>query len=345
MPPLPYEAYAAETRLDGMRIGVVRELIDKSLLTPRVEQTIDLVDQALADLQSMGAEIVDPGAGGALLTSCVRKYAPKLAGNLFTTQYPELFPVDASGKPVGDHIATLVAMIMDPSKVPEDFSFMSLPRGAAEGENKFSMNLYLAERGDATIKTNTDLVEKANWLSDPSYPDFKSTRVTQDKQTFLDMSDRMLDRFQVQTTSCSACRRSDLDAMAYPTSNTPPEKLGSPAAADGGGRGRTSSSSLGRQGFPAITVPAGFTTEMYDRVVDAAAAEGRRTASPARSSSARSPRGCRSVSTSSAGRSPSRRCSRSHPLRGDNAASRAARGVRPIASMSMRIVGACRGAN
>ena len=160
----------------------------------------------------------------------MRKYAPKLAGNLFTSQYPQLFPVDASGKPVGDHIATLVAMIMDPSKVPEDFSFMSLPRGAAEGENKFSMNLYLAERGDATIKTNTDLVEKANWLSDPSYPDFKSTRVTQDKQTYLDMSDRMLDRFNVQTTVLQCMQELDLDAMAYPTSNTPPEKLGSPTS-------------------------------------------------------------------------------------------------------------------
>ena len=127
-----------------------------------------------------------------------------------------------------------------------DFSFMSLPRGAAEGENKFSMNLYLAERGDATIKTNTDLVEKANWLSDPSYPNFKNTRVTQDKQMYLDMSDRMLDRFNVQTTILQCMEELDLDAMAYPTSNTPPEKLGSPNEGDGR-RGRTSSSSLGRQ--------------------------------------------------------------------------------------------------
>jgi Asp-tRNA(Asn)/Glu-tRNA(Gln) amidotransferase A subunit family amidase len=269
MPPLPYEAYAAETRLEGMRIGVVRELFTKAALTPASAQTVDLMEQAFADLQSVGAEIVDPGEGGALLTSCVRRYAPKLAGHLFTAMYPDLFPVDEAGKPVGDHIATLVGMIMDPSKVPDGFSFTSLPRGAAEGENKFSMNLYLAERGDATIKTNSDLVEKANWLSDPSYPDYKSTRVTQDKQTFLDMSDRMLDRFQVQTMILQCMQEMDLDAMAYPTSNTPPEKLGSPGAEPrGGGRGRTSSSSLGRQGFPAITVPAGFTTEMYDRVVD-----------------------------------------------------------------------------
>jgi Asp-tRNA(Asn)/Glu-tRNA(Gln) amidotransferase A subunit family amidase len=200
MPTQPYESYAAETRLDGMRIGVVRELFDRAKLTPASYQTIDLMNQAFADLKAAGAEIVDPGEGSALLASCVRKYAPKLSGNIFTAMYPKLFPVDKDGKPVGDHIATLVAMVMDPSKVPEDFDFMALPRGAADGESKFSMNLYLAERGDSTIKTNTDLVEKANWLSDPNYPNYKNTRVTQDKQMYVDMSDRMLDRFQIQTT-------------------------------------------------------------------------------------------------------------------------------------------------
>ena len=267
MPPMPYEAYAAETRLDGVRIGVVRELFDKNMLTPAVHETVDLIDRALLDLASIGVELVDPGAGNALFASCVRKYAPKLAGHLFTAQYPDLFPVDAAGKPVGDHIATLVGLILDPSKVPENFSFMALPRGTAEGENKFSMNLYLAQRGDAVIKTNGDLVAKSNFLSDPNYPDFKNTRVTQDKQMYLDMSDRMLDRFVVQTTVMQCMEEMNLDALAYPTSNTPPEKLGAPNNSDGGRR-RTSSSSLGRQGFPAITVPAGFTTEVYDVVVD-----------------------------------------------------------------------------
>jgi hypothetical protein len=63
--------------------------------------------------------------------------------------------------------------------------------------------------------------------------------------------------------------------MTYPTSNTPPEMLGSPTGAGGGGgRGRGSSSALGRQGFPAITVPAGFTTEVWDRERDPQAPKG-----------------------------------------------------------------------
>jgi amidase len=124
-----------------VRIGVVRELFDKTTLTPAVHETVDLIDRALVDLAGSGAQIVDPGPGNALLASSAREYAPKLAGHLFTAEFPDLFPVDAAGKPVGDHGATLVGLILDPSKVPENFSFMSLPRGAAEGENKFSMNL------------------------------------------------------------------------------------------------------------------------------------------------------------------------------------------------------------
>jgi Asp-tRNA(Asn)/Glu-tRNA(Gln) amidotransferase A subunit family amidase len=271
LPPRPYESFASRRSLDGIRIGVVRELFDKEKLTPISYQTVDIVSKAVVDLKELGAEVVDPGPGGELLTSCVREYAPRIGNKLFIEQYPEIFPFDADGQPVGDHIQTLVEMTMDPSKAPEDFSFMTLPRGAAEGEGRFEMNRYLAERGDSNIKTNTDLVEKANWLDDPNYPDFKGRRVEQDRQRGFDMSERILDRFMVQTTIMQCMQQMGLDAMVYPTANEPPEKLGAPTGPRR--RSRASSSSLGRQGFPAITVPAGFTSEMYDRVRDPTAAE------------------------------------------------------------------------
>jgi amidase len=90
----------------------------------------------------------------------------------------------------------------------------------------------------------------------------------------VDMSARMLDRFMVQTTILQCMEELKLDAMTYPTAATPPEMLGSPTGAGGGSRGRGSSSSLGRQGFPAITVPAGFTTQVWDRVRDPSAPKG-----------------------------------------------------------------------
>ena len=272
-PAEPYFAYAKEKKLDGLRIGVVRELMNKQELGDASLQTIELVDKAVEDLRKLGAEIVDPGAEGALLSHCVRKYAPKLANKIFMKKYPEVFPVNKDGTPKGDHVATLVTMALDPAKVPEKFSFMELPRGEALGEGRFSMNLYLAERGDANIKSNTDLLNKANFHKDPNYPDRKAQREEDETAMEVDMGARMLDRFMVQTTILQCMEEMKLDAMTYPTAATPPEMLGSPTGA-GGGRSRGSSSSLGRQGFPAITVPAGFTTEVWDRVRDPQAPKG-----------------------------------------------------------------------
>jgi amidase len=87
------------------------------------------------------------------------------------------------------------------------------------------------------------------------------------------MSGRMLERFMYQTTMLNCMEDMHLDAMTYPTNNTPPELLGSPTGGGGGGgrNARASSGSIGREGFPAITVPAGFTTEVYDMVRDPSA--------------------------------------------------------------------------
>jgi Asp-tRNA(Asn)/Glu-tRNA(Gln) amidotransferase A subunit family amidase len=59
----------------------------------------------------------------------------------------------------------------------------------------------------------------------------------------------------------------NLDAVVYPTSNLPPPPLDGPNPPTLNGRGVVWTF-LGQQGFPAITVPAGFTTQVYDWVRD-----------------------------------------------------------------------------
>ena len=71
-PPQPYESFAQPTRLDGVRIGVVREYMNKKLFTKADEQTIDIVSKGAADLRKLGATIVDPGPEGDLFTSCLQ---------------------------------------------------------------------------------------------------------------------------------------------------------------------------------------------------------------------------------------------------------------------------------
>jgi Asp-tRNA(Asn)/Glu-tRNA(Gln) amidotransferase A subunit family amidase len=270
LPPEPYDAYARELQLDGLTIGVVREYMDKSLFTEMDRETIDVVDRAVGDLASLGARIVDPGPNGALFGDCVRRYGPQLYNALFTRQLPELFPVDAAGNPAGDHIATLIAMAEDRTLVPETLTLRTLPDGAATGEGRYMMNRYLAERGDPEIRSNADLVAKASFHDDLKFPDRRAARERQEQAKHLDMSERMARRFAVQQLVLQCMSLMGVDALAYPTSNLPPPKLGAPGEPAVNGRGN-SWSMLGREGFPAITVPAGFTTVVYDRVRDAGA--------------------------------------------------------------------------
>ena len=63
-----------------------------------------------------------------------------------------------------------------------------------------------------------------------------------------------------------------LDALVYPTANLPPTKLGAATGPDINARASVWTF-LGAQGFPVITVPAGFTTEVYDWIRDPNAPE------------------------------------------------------------------------
>jgi len=268
MPSKSYESFAHAKRLDGLRIGVVREYMHKKLFTKADEQTIDLVSRGADELRKLGATIVDPGEGD-LFTACIRKYGPQDDNKLFTKKYPELFPVDAQGKPTGDHTAKLLDIKMNPALVPADFTLRDFGGSDADGQNKYLLNLYLRERGDAKIKSNADLIANSNFHQDPKFPDRKKARETAEKITEYNMAERLLRRFSVQQIVLQCMAEQKLDALVYPTSNLPPTILGAPSGPPVNGRnGGGVWSFLGAQGFPVITVPAGYTTEMYDLIRD-----------------------------------------------------------------------------
>jgi Asp-tRNA(Asn)/Glu-tRNA(Gln) amidotransferase A subunit family amidase len=269
-PARPYASFARTQRLDGVRIGVLREYMRPSLLAKADEESISIVNAAIADLRKLGAVIVDPGAEGELFTSCIRRYAPAQLNSSFARQYPQLFPVDGSGQPTGDQIASLLALDADPSRVPDNLSLRTLNAGGigGRGEDRFMINRYLRERGDANIKTNADLIAKARFYSDPHFPDRKQAREQAERATVYDMSTRLQGRFAVRTILLQCMRDQRLDALVSPMSTVPPRKLTSPREPASNGRTPIGWSLIGQQGFPAITVPAGFTTAVWDREAD-----------------------------------------------------------------------------
>ncbi len=268
----PAQAYvnsAAAKRLDGVRIGVIREYMAKKLFSKADEESIDIVDRAIDDLRKLGASIVDPGPEGALFQGCIARYAPELLNSAFTRQYRDLFPVDAAGLPQSDQLTTLLNLHADPARAPQTLSLRSLNTPAVGGEGKYMMNRYLEERGDANIKTSADLISKARFYEDPNFPDRKQARQAAERATVLDTSARLQTRFAFQNLLLQCMQEQRLDALVSPMSTVPPRKLTAPREPNANGRAPIGWSFIGQQGFPAITVPAGFTTEIWDRVRDA----------------------------------------------------------------------------
>jgi amidase len=265
-PAQPYSSFATTQRLQGVRIGVIREYMSKKLFSKADEESIDIVERAIDNLRELGATIVDPGRDGALFQSCISRYAPELLNTAFTRQYRELFPANAAGQAESDHIATLLDMRADPARAPQDLSLRTLNTLGVQGEGKYMINRYLKERGDANIKTNADLISKAKFYQDPNFPDRKQAREAAERATVLDTASKLQTRFAIQNVLLQCMQEQRLDAMVAPMSTVPPRKLTAPREPTSNGRSPIGWSLLGQQGFPAITVPAGFTTEVWDRV-------------------------------------------------------------------------------
>ncbi|HTE40778.1 MAG TPA: amidase, partial [Steroidobacteraceae bacterium] len=265
--------------LAGLRIGVVREYMDKRLFTVTDVESIDIVDRALGDLTKLGATLVDPGAGGELFQGCLQKYAPHVGQAAFTKQFPQLFPMDAGGKPTTDHVPQLVELYFNSSKFPPTSgtnpnvgpSIRGIGPQVTTGERRYMMERYLTERGDKNIKSIQDLIDKSKFFvagDESGYMDKKQMLITTNKEQTLDIGIRLQNRFALQQLALQCMAQLNLDALTYPTSNIPAPKLGRPNEPTVNGRQANAWTLLGQNGFPAITVPAGFTTQVYDRLFD-----------------------------------------------------------------------------
>ena len=265
--PDSYAQFAGAARLDGVRIGVLREYMNKEMFTEEDHQAIDLIEQAIKDLEALGAIIVDPGKGNDLLTPYVRKNFNLLYNPTYAKKFPELFPVDEDGNPTTDRVATLIELTLDPSKVPDSVNIRNLSNERTPGASRLTQDVGLAQRGDAKIKTTSDLIELGTFFDDDRFGDRKSSLVRNNNYTDLDTRDRLHRRYAVRHIVMHAMADLGLDAILSPTNNIPPPIFGSPKVPEINGR-RLVWSFLGAQGFPTLTVPAGYTTEVYDRVLD-----------------------------------------------------------------------------
>jgi len=252
LPSQPYSSFAQEKRLEGLRIGVVREFMDKDLFTVAAYQSIEIAERAIDDVRKLGATIVDPGPHGALFQGCVDQYAPLYRNKLF-----------ARG-----------ASIRNLGATPES------------GEGKFFLNQYLQQRGDANIKTLDDLMSKAQFFTDlrpgSDFTSYKEQLARTNAAQELDLAALFQNRLAYQTIVLQCMASMRLDAVTYASGIGVAPVLGSPYEPSKNNSPNANSiwGVIAANGFPSLNVPAGFTTEVYDRVRDPSATGGSRVVGP-----------------------------------------------------------------
>jgi Asp-tRNA(Asn)/Glu-tRNA(Gln) amidotransferase A subunit family amidase len=238
--------------------------MDKSLFSVDDVQDIDLADKAIGVLKQLGATIVDPGEHGALFQSCVDQYVPKALNQQFVPQFPASFPAGT------DQNSTLVAMGQNPALVPHTASggptIRNIPATSTDaGDTKYMINTYLAQRGDARIHNLTDLLANSTFWNDPNpeMPNRQSSLVSANKATTLATASALQTQYTWQTVIYNCFAKEGLDAVISPTGNNPPVVLTAPAEPTVHDRGQVWDG-ISSKGFPAISIPDGFSTTAYD---------------------------------------------------------------------------------
>jgi amidase len=159
MPNRPYESFADNASLKGVRIGVVREFM--RAFTKADEDSIRVANAAIADLAKAGATIVDPGPDGGLFKDAIAELLPGLDAPFLVALYKELFP---AATPI---VNTGVDITGDASRFSPDLSLRALVEyePPKSGEVLYVLNRYLRERGDKNIGSVSDLISQSTFLN------------------------------------------------------------------------------------------------------------------------------------------------------------------------------------
>jgi Asp-tRNA(Asn)/Glu-tRNA(Gln) amidotransferase A subunit family amidase len=202
IPPSYTDALRADG-LQGARIGVVRQLSNREGADPEV---VEIFEQALRDLRSQGAEIVDP------------------------IDLPQLAQLESSSA--------------------DGPGSMWCPRF------KSDINAYLASLGpDAPVKNLQGILDSGLYHPDwgPRLQRFQDIEESPEEHEGCRRS--LVNREGLRQSVRAALAEHDLDALAFPTWANPPRLIGDLNSP----HGDNSQQIAPHTGFPAITVPMGFT--------------------------------------------------------------------------------------
>src|SRR5579871_3407491 len=145
--PVVYSNYAGRHSLAGKRLGVVRDFMIEATIADR--ENIRIGNEALADMKSLGATLVDPVDFSGAIAEIMTAYEPSFFTQSFPTAISGARPIDA-----------LAAIAADPKLLPggpRGVNLRMLAAGNPRSEARYALDLYFKERGDKKFRSVEDL--------------------------------------------------------------------------------------------------------------------------------------------------------------------------------------------
>jgi Asp-tRNA(Asn)/Glu-tRNA(Gln) amidotransferase A subunit family amidase len=278
-PTAPYASFTAASGakpLAGMRIGVVREYMVKHAANDGA--ITDLIDAEVKAVlrDKLGAEIVEsvdpkwPDDAG--VPNMTTTFQDALA-EVLPINAPEYFHQMEGDAPEfavpGWDVRTrdyLVALSLHRAPLSPKLNLRRVMGGLDNTERDvFMMARYLAERGDAKIKTWADYVANAKWRSEDIAAGSRNAaaRNIQDLRATQGI-DRMKMQAVLRMVVTKVMRENKLDVLVHPNMGVPQWKIGTDREPVIDGRTAAGPFLPDTIGGPEIAVPAGYNQIVYD---------------------------------------------------------------------------------
>lgn len=245
LPAFGYAAWARPGRLEGRRLGVVRELM--TAYAPADAESVEIAERALDDLVTLGATLVDPLP------------MDEVVGELLPVLDPAFFP-STNWSFTCNSDTTIAGDCPNPG-----FMRMITDARTNSYEFRFAFNRYLKGRGDPTVRTLDDFIAIGPFFS----TGFRNGLVSDGARTTLndpEYLERLLRRRFIGEMVAKLMADHDLDALVFPMKTIPAPKIGAPGEPTVGFRAAGGNILSSGSGLPSVQVPAGFTTQVIDRI-------------------------------------------------------------------------------
>ena len=149
-PAQPYASFAAARRLDGVRIGVIREYMSKKLFAKADEESIDIVERAHCGSAQARRDARRSGSGGRVVSGlhralCAAAFEQRACRGSIGTCFPL-----TSRRRISS--TSLLEMRFDPAQVPAGLSLRSLNSPGVAGEGKYRWTSICASAATPTSR-------------------------------------------------------------------------------------------------------------------------------------------------------------------------------------------------